>query len=759
MPTGPSPGLDGRLGGIDIDPKPSDSQPVDGRPDRMPAGPNSTGAEFVGRTITGPNLRSNEPADELVLLWRALLLGSGDPAAAERALLATVDALRPWSDRPARREIWLTGFDALWRESEDHAIGGHVVHVVGGVLVGGRADEINEVVEFLQASPPDRRMALLGHRLGGFRTGDLQRLIAAQPNGRNLDESQLAQWIERDRRIAAETVTIKPEHWLELMALSWPPVAPARLLRTGSRRGKLATAAVGVVAVALLFVALFSFDRGIPVARPEPGELPSASGDGGGGPGSESAARSDLGCPAEAWADQITVSAAYHADLRDRAFTEALDEADAVVRGSVTMITADGDGLRFGLAHQRLLEGSDPVPDSFWLPTGALPLSGEPAAPAGLTDVVVFLKRVGGSTGRWEVSPAGGLWAECVGGRAVPVGAAWPTGPDWPARPGPSELSRALTLARQETVDVTMTAEGDWTVGAFPLLDGRIAVLQLPAGMQPVSPMTAIVRPPVDGFALISSPVVGRLVLRQQPCDPLSQESAPLAVCTSSGEIVVDIASPLRVSDTWLERIDVFIVDPDEPGAVAEANHVWSTRSQGLVAVDPTDYTVAWRTPLKPGERLVAVGESTAAVVAGRNLRVVGRASGLILWTRTIDPGAGLLAVGTHWLLGNPDGPPSFLELVEGRTGALLWRTAELPSGDLAGQSWLIDPTGRGLVEVSREVVRLLDVGPMEVRWSTLVEGASFVEAISEVAVIVRGGDGTRAVLDLEDGAVLAVGP
>lgn len=753
-------GVAGRLPSIATGPSSPDPMVPDRPTEWTSAAPTSAGHELVGRTLTGPNLRAGEPADELVLLWRALLLWSGDPGEAEAALAATVEDLRPWSDRPGRLEIWLAGFARLSCEQDARDI-----HLLGGAMAGARADEITAVMEFLEASPPSRRMVLLGHHLGGFHTDELRRLIAAQPGGDDVDEVELEQWITHDSRVAADAVAIKPQHWPELMALSWPPVKPDRMLRAGSRRGLVVGAFGGVAAVAVLFAMLFGLDRGVPVERADPRERSSVSDGGTGGSepglGSESAADADLTCPARAWADQIAVSSPYQAGLQARPFVDALDEADAVVRASVVSVTVVGDGLRFELADPQVLEGTGPSPESFVLPTSRTmdTDAGEALLLPTLPDVLVFLDRGGGSSAGWEVSQSGGLWAECVGAPAVPLGAPWPRGPGWPTRPSPEELSRALIAARQETVEFTMTPDGDWAVGSFPLFDGRIAVLQLPAGMQPAGTMSAIVRPGADVLAMVASPVVGRLVLRQQSCDPTSQDSVPLAVCASSGQIVVDVASPLRMSDAWLERIDVFIVDPEEPGPVVGANHLRWSRNQDLLALDPTEYSVVWRTPLERGERLVTVGETTAALQAGRNLRVVGRASGLILWTRTIDPEAGLLPVGSHWLLGSPGGPPSFLELVEGRTGALLWRTAELPSADQAGQPWLIDPTGRGLVEVSREVVRLLDMGQMDVRWSTWVEGAVIVEAISEAAVIIRAGDGTRAVLDLDDGAVLAVGP
>lgn len=667
-----------------------------------------------------PRQAAGNLADELRLLWRALLLVSGDPAMAEAALVATIEAGRPWSGRPDRLTIWCSGFQAL--ETEEKRTD---VHLLGTPDNGPRASDIKAITNYLDATTPARRRILVGHHIGDLSTEDLQRFVAEGRDGEHYDLDQLVDWVEHDSRAAAKVLLIKPQHWIDVLSLLQPPIRPERLLRADSRPWRSGATVGGLAVVVLLFLALFSVNRASPPVADDADSAFPVTGDSDGdtseGVGADRT-DAEAGCPAVDLASRVLTSPVYQAGLQGRSFPEVLERSDLVVRGAVASIELEGGGIRFELDDQRVLFGHAPAPSSFFL-NARFDATGDPV-PNGVLfpDAVVFLKQAGD---RWEVAEAGGFWADCQQDTATTIGANWPTGSLWPDQPTPSELAKVIDETLQDNTEFVMVQDGQRTVGGFRAFDDRIVVLQLPSGMQPAGEMSALIYPLPDVLALVGGPDL-RLVLREQECDPIEQTRLPLAVCSSDGMVTIEIASPVELSDAWLERIDVFTVADEGPrhsGLVIQG-----TRAGEIVAIDPAVPGIVWRTTLGAGESLAAIGQSEVAFV-GEELVLV-----------------------SHWV----DSRVRFLFGLASVDGQLLWMAEPEVVADRSTATLMVDQEREFVATLNEEgILRLVELADGLVRWSTATANATSINGISSSTLAVDGSSGELITVSLADGVIV----
>jgi hypothetical protein len=735
-----------------------------------------------------PRQVGGEPSDELRLLWRALLVVSGDAVVSEAALVAAVEACRPWSDRPDRLTIWLAGFDALEAEQQRTD-----VQLLGKPDDGPRASDIKAITEYLNGLTPARRRMLIGHHVGALSAEDLKRFVADGADGEDLPADQLTDWVDHDSKAAAQVLLIKPQHWIDVLSLLQPPVRPERLIRADARPWRSGATVGGLAIAVLLFLALFSLDRGSPPVADDQDETSISDGEDGASAASESAAADvTLECPAPDLALRVRTSPVYQNGLEPRAFTDVLNRADAVVRGAVSSMELANAGVWFELQDPQLLFGAGQVPTSFLLNARFDATGG--AVPNGVLfpDAVVFLNEVGD---RWEVAEAGGFWVSCEEDSTIAVGADWPTGTQWPDVPTPAELARVIDETLQENAQFTLTPNGERTVGGFQTFDGQTVVLQLPSGMQPQDEMSVVIRPEPDVLAVVGGPDL-RLVLRQEVCDPLEQSRSPFAVCSSDGEVSIEIASPVELSDAWLGRIDVFTVSDEtrSAGLVMRA-----TRSGEVVAIDPAASGIVWRAPLRPDEVIAAAGASEVAVLAETNLRMLDAATGRELWGKKITQETGAVPVGGNWLVAPLGVEPLVLQLVDGATGEVLWRTDPGPGiptvssvdedlvlvswwdgpvrhlhaysrtggqlawvadpdrvADRAAQTLLVDQERRTVVTVADGgTVRLIELVDGRTRWTTSIPSATSIDGIWLSTMTVNSSAGRLITINLADGFIL----
>lgn len=734
-----------------------------------------------------PRQVGGQPADELRLLWRALLVVSGDAVIAEAALTAAVEACRPWSDRPDRLTVWLAGFDALETEQQRTD-----VQLLGRPDDGPRASDIKAITEYLNGLTPARRRMLIGHHVGALSAEDLRRFVADGASGEDLPAEQLAEWIQHDSGAAAQRLLIKPQHWIDVLSLLQPPVRPERLIRADARPWRSGATVGGLAIVVLLFLALFSANRGSPPGADGQDDTSARVVDDASAVNEEPAPAFGNGCPAPDLASRVRTSPVYQNGLASRAFTDVLHRADVVVRGAVTSMELANAGVWFELQDPQLLFGAGQVPTSFLL-NARFDATGDPV-PNGVLfpDAVVFLNEVGD---RWEVAEAGGFWVSCQEDTTIAVGADWPTGPQWPEVPTPAELARVIDETLQENAQFTLTPDGERTVGGFQTFDGRTVVLQLPSGMQPQDEMSVVIRPEPDVLAVVGGPDL-RLVLRQELCDPVEQSRAPLVVCSSDGQISIEIASPVELSDAWLGRIDVFTVADKSrsAGLVMQA-----TRNGEVIAIDPTVSAIIWRAPLRPDEAIAAVGASEVAMLAESNLRMRDAATGQELWGKKIRPETGVAPVEGDWLVAPLGVDPLLLELVDGTTGDVLWRTDPGPGlpvvssvdeelllvawwdgsvrvlyaydlsdgrllwmatpeqlADREAQTLLVDEERRTVVTVSDGgTVRLIELADGGTRWTTTIPSAIDIDGIWLSTMTVTSSAGQLITINLADGFIL----
>lgn len=653
---------------------------------------------------------------ELELLYRGILVTTGDPVAAEHVARSAGAHFTGEAVAPTRAELW----SVAWRRA-DRASAEPVQPLLvrtGGLDLDGEAARLQE---FLTGGQQLRARVLVGRHVGGLEPGAVARSVGR--SGGPDDITTIDAILTAGTEAASRHGVAEPERWSEVVAHLEPP--GGLLTDDPARPGFVTTVGVGLVIVGLL-AAVLSWE----------GSERSVDREGAADSGADLA---PIRCPAEDLAAAIDGDPSLVGGSAAVPLDIALAQADAVITADVTSLETEGATVRFDLGRTVLLHGSEGVtPSGFAMPARLAGTGTDLGA-----RVVAFLARSGDD---WELAESGGLWAEpCRSdGPPIPVGAAWPVGERWPATPSPSSIAGFVGDLVVRDRELIMTDLGDRLAGGLVLTDGTAVIMELPTSFATDLMLSATVAP--DRAQVVFAGTDVALSLRQRAC-PAGDRTTErgrrlLTVCSPSGgvELSARRSDPIPDHEVATFRVTSFPAQQRYPTSL----HPTIRAGRELALLDADRASIRW---IWTAEDVIGSADLVGGLVVVTTptaTRTLIAETGDESWALDSAISQRPTVVGPHWLVTRSVDGSGVVERLDPTSAAVLWRRAALDRATIVG--------------VLGDVALVLAVGPEGDRILTALAVDSG-RSLWTRPVLDGAGSSDPVAADPDRGIVLAVDP